>query len=81
MVFTVFQWLSMKIGGGGSHRRTRLRLAFPVSRENTGKFFDFGLTIDEAPRLSAGNTIAYDPNSLAAETGKICRRTGNFEGA
>jgi hypothetical protein len=53
---------------------------FPVSRENTGKFSDFGLTIDEAPRLSAGNTIAYDRNSPAAEAGKICRRTGNFEG-
>jgi hypothetical protein len=54
---------------------------FPVPRENTGKFPDFGLKIAEALRLSAGNTITYEQNSLAAEAGKICSRTGNFEGA
>jgi hypothetical protein len=34
----------------------------------------------EVHGLSAGNTIAYEQNSLAAEAGKICSRTGNFEG-
>jgi hypothetical protein len=33
----------------------------------------------EVHGLSAGNTIAYEQNSLAAEAGKICSRTGNFE--
>src|SRR5712671_6896951 len=28
--------------GGGSLERTRLSLKFPVSRENTGNFIDFG---------------------------------------
>jgi hypothetical protein len=32
---------------------------FPVSRENTGKFADFGLEIAKAPRLSEENSIAY----------------------
>jgi hypothetical protein len=32
---------------------------FPVPRENTGKFADFGLEIAKAPRLSEGNSIAY----------------------
>jgi len=32
---------------------------FPVPRENTGKFADFGLEIAKAPRLSEENSIAY----------------------
>jgi hypothetical protein len=39
---------------------------FPVPRENTGKFADFGLEIVKAPRLSAENSIAYQQNSLVA---------------
>ena len=53
---------------------------FPVIGENTGKFAHLGLKMTEVHRLSAGNTIAYEQNSLAAEAGKICSRTGNFEG-
>jgi hypothetical protein len=32
---------------------------FPVPRENTGKFADFGLEIAKAPLLSEENSIAY----------------------
>jgi hypothetical protein len=32
---------------------------FPVPRENTGKFADFGLEITKPPRLSEENSIAY----------------------
>jgi hypothetical protein len=32
---------------------------FPVPRENTGKFANFGLEIAKAPRLSEENSIAY----------------------
>jgi hypothetical protein len=32
---------------------------FPVSRENTGKFAEFGLEIAKAPLLSEENSIAY----------------------
>jgi hypothetical protein len=39
---------------------------FPVQRENTGKFADFGLEIAKAPRLSEENSIAYQQNSLVA---------------
>ena len=39
---------------------------FPVPRENTGKFADFGLEIAKAPRLSAENSIAYQQHSLVA---------------
>jgi hypothetical protein len=31
----------------------------------------------EAPRLSRGNSIACEWNSLAVKAGKICGRTGN----
>lgn len=50
---------------------------FPVSREDTGKFAAFGLEMTKAPRLSEGNSIVCEPNSLAAKAGKICGRTGN----
>ena len=50
---------------------------FPVPRENTGKFADFGLEIGKAPRLSEENSVAYQQNSLVAEAGKICWRSGN----
>jgi hypothetical protein len=50
---------------------------FPVSRENTGKFADFGLEIAKAPRFSEENSIAYQQNSLVAKAGKICGRSGN----
>jgi hypothetical protein len=46
---------------------------FPVLRENTGKFADFGLEIAKAPWLSEVNSIAYQQNSLAAKTGKNLR--------
>jgi len=49
---------------------------FPVSRENTGKFANFGLEIAKAPRLSEENSIAYQQNSLVAKAGKICGRSG-----
>jgi hypothetical protein len=39
---------------------------FPVPRENTGKFADFGLQIAKAPLLSEENSIAYQQNSLVA---------------
>jgi hypothetical protein len=32
---------------------------FPVPRENTGKFADFGLEMAKAPRLPEENSIAY----------------------
>jgi hypothetical protein len=35
-----------------------LPVGFPVLRENTGKFADFGLEIAEAPLLSEENSIA-----------------------
>ena len=47
-------------------------LLFPVSRENTGKFANFGLEIAKAPRLSEENSIAYQQNSLVSKAGKIC---------
>jgi hypothetical protein len=50
---------------------------FPVPREDTGKFADFGLEMTEALRLSGGNSIVCERNSLAAKAGKICGRTGN----
>ena len=71
------QWLISKNGGEGSHQRTRLCCLFPVKREDTGKFVDFGFEMTKAPRLSGGNSIVCEPNSLAAKAGKICRRTGN----
>ena len=52
---------------------------FPVPRENTGKFADFGLEIAKVPRLSEENSIAYPRNSLVAKAGKICRRSGKPE--
>jgi hypothetical protein len=52
---------------------------FPVPREDTGKFADFGLEMTEAPGLSRGNSIVCEQNSLAARAGKICGRTGNPE--
>ena len=39
---------------------------FPVPRENTGKFADFGLEIAKVPRLSEENSIPYQQNSLVA---------------
>ncbi len=39
---------------------------FPVPRENTGKFADFGLEIAKVPQLSEENSIAYQQNSLVA---------------
>jgi hypothetical protein len=50
---------------------------FPVPRENIGKFADFGLEMTEVPRLSGGNSIGCERNSLAAKAGKICGRTGH----
>jgi hypothetical protein len=52
---------------------------FPVPRENTGKFADFGLEIAKAPRLSEENSTAYQQNSLVAKAGKICGRSGKPE--
>jgi hypothetical protein len=52
-------------------------LLFPVSRENTGKFANFGLEIAKAPWVSEENSIAYQQNSLVAKAGKICGRSGN----
>jgi hypothetical protein len=51
---------------------------FPVPRENTGKFADFGLEIAKAPRLSEENSIACQRNSLVTKAGKICARSGNL---
>ena len=42
---------------------------FPVLRENTEKFADFGLEIDKAPRVSEENSIAYQRNSLSVRAG------------
>jgi hypothetical protein len=52
---------------------------FPVPRENTGKFTDFGLEIAKAPRLSEEDSIAYQQNSLVAKAGKIRGRSGKPE--
>ena len=54
-------------------------VGFPVPRENTGKFADFGLEIAKAPRLSEGNSIACQRNSLVTKTGKICWRSGKLK--
>ena len=51
---------------------------FPVPRENTGKFANFGLEIANAPRLSEENSIACQRNSLVTKAGKICGRSGNL---
>ena len=50
---------------------------FPVQREDTGKFADFGLEMTEAPRPSGGNAIVCEWNSLGAKAGKICGRAGS----
>jgi hypothetical protein len=52
---------------------------FPVPREKTGKFADFGLEIAEASRLSEENSSAYQENSLVAKAGKILPEAGNSE--
>jgi hypothetical protein len=39
---------------------------FPVPRENTAKFADFGLEIAKVPQLSEENSIGYQQNSLVA---------------
>ena len=46
---------------------------FPVQRENTGKFADFGLEIAKAPRLSEENSIAWgtDKHRPASQRGII----------
>jgi hypothetical protein len=49
---------------------------FPVPRENTGKFADFGLEIAKAPRLSEENSIAYQENFLVAQQGKFAGDQG-----
>jgi hypothetical protein len=54
---------------------------FPVSRENTGKFADFGLETAKAPLLSEANSIACQRNSLVTKAGKICWRSGNLQRA
>jgi hypothetical protein len=53
---------------------------FPVFRENTGKFDDFGLEVAKVPRLSEENSIIYQQNSLAAKAGKNCWLSGNLKG-
>jgi hypothetical protein len=49
---------------------------FPVPRENTGKFADFGLEIAKVPRFSEENSIAYPENSLVAQQGKFAGDQG-----
>jgi hypothetical protein len=48
-----------------------------VDAENTGNLADFWLEMTEALRLSGGNSIGCERNSLGAKAGKICGRTGN----
>ncbi|MHA1180261.1 MAG: hypothetical protein ACTSSR_06050, partial [Alphaproteobacteria bacterium] len=50
---------------------------FPDHWENKGNWADFWLEMTEALRLSGGNSIGCERNSLAAKAGKICRRAGN----
>jgi hypothetical protein len=69
----------MTFGGGSSHQRTGLRPLVPCSRENTGKFADFGLESAKVPRLSEENSIAYQVNFLVAKAGKIYERSGKPE--
>jgi hypothetical protein len=63
---------ALKIGGGGSHRRTCLRSIFPVSRENTGKFWRVSPVMAKPPRI-ANEFSAFPLNSLTI-------RAGNFAG-
>jgi hypothetical protein len=44
---------------------------FPVPREFTGKFADFGLEIAKAPRLSEENSIATSRIPYSPKQGKF----------
>ena len=61
----------MQIGGGGSHRRTRLRFGIPCFAGKYREFLPLEADAGEAALPFSNKFKAFLPNSLRIETGNF----------